>query len=712
MAVFHDSEGNPLAAKGAIRVSNENFKIRDSFETIRPDLWEVITDSAGDVVATGGNTQGSGYIKISKSLDEDDTDTILLSKFIVDSPVRLALGMSMSQRLAGQHCSFGLVGVNDAGDIVQEMVRAEPIAIASIVQATTTLTVTTAVPHGYVPNDRIEVYDVNDSRANYGELLVATIVTPTQFTVTASPSATIPSVTIAQINGSGLVRRVDPLKGANNALAIYWEGTSANNAKIISRSQKSSLYNSVDTSMGTNHTNATQANTANFADAFNPSFMYDIRYKAESVIVRTMALDSLAAAGNTIKRSQVVPDVTSGYKIRIKASNNKAMTKPVAKIVNAVKSASTTATITTDVPHGLTVTDYIQIYGMRDQTNFVNLTTATAVASVINATTFTIAFGGSFTGNSRGGAVIKVNGGKLIAPIAQSVQSIQTTGGQMTVIGSGTWAGLLVGETVDIRGLVDNANGTVYTQYEGKFKVLSLSTTTLILEVPFSDFGLLTVGGAVFKVTDLRLHLFRAVDYTRHTVEVDGSVGNTSDNQEALPVSIPGGTVINSGTVTTLSNGQTAHDSPVTGSPLRFGNVARTALTPVSLTGDAVDAPATMLGVPIMRPYTIPELEWTYAGAGAVINTTDVALKALLAANRQYLTSIQMQNTHATVGTEIVIKDGATVIWRGFAPPDMQALHEINFNIPLKTSVGAALNFACITTGANVYVNAQGFTAP
>jgi hypothetical protein len=209
--------------------------------------------------------------------------------------------------------------------------------------------------------------------------------------------------------------------------------------------------------------------------------------------------------------------------------------------------------------------------------------------------------------------------------------------------------------------------------------------------------------------------LFRALDYTRHTVEVDGSVGNVSDQQEALPVTIPAGTTISSGTVTavtTLSNGQTAHDSPITGSPFRFGNVARTAITPVSLTGDAVDAPATMLGVPIMRPYTIPELEWTYAGAGAVIATTDVVLKALLAGNRQYLTSVQMQNTHATVGTEVVLKDGATVIWRGFAPANMQALHEINFNIPLKTSVGAALNFACITTGANVYVNAQGFSAP
>jgi len=37
---------------------------------------------------------------------------------------------------------------------------------------------------------------------------------------------------------------------------------------------------------------------------------------------------------------------------------------------------------------------------------------------------------------------------------------------------------------------------------------------------------------------------------------------------------------------------------------------------------------------------------------------------------------------------------------------------EIAFYNPLKTTANAALNFACITTGAQVYVNAQGYTAP
>jgi hypothetical protein len=92
--------------------------------------------------------------------------------------------------------------------------------------------------------------------------------------------------------------------------------------------------------------------------------------------------------------------------------------------------------------------------------------------------------------------------------------------------------------------------------------------------------------------------------------------------------------------------------------------------------------------------------------------TTDTALKAAGAATiRNYLTGIQIQNT-GTVATEVVIKDGATVIWRGYAPASMTVVADMTFPTPLRTTAAAALNFACITTGANVYVNAQGYQAP
>ena len=42
----------------------------------------------------------------------------------------------------------------------------------------------------------------------------------------------------------------------------------------------------------------------------------------------------------------------------------------------------------------------------------------------------------------------------------------------------------------------------------------------------------------------------------------------------------------------------------------------------------------------------------------------------------------------------------------------MTGSEEIVFSNPLRTTANAALNVACITTAAAVYVNAQGFTAP
>ena len=88
-----------------------------------------------------------------------------------------------------------------------------------------------------------------------------------------------------------------------------------------------------------------------------------------------------------------------------------------------------------------------------------------------------------------------------------------------------------------------------------------------------------------------------------------------------------------------------------------------------------------------------------------------VALVAAAGAGlRRYICSLQLSNNSA-VATEVVLKDGATIIWRGHLSANAP-MAEIIFENPLRTTANTALNFACITTGAAVYVNAQGFTAP
>jgi hypothetical protein len=707
LANIYNSDGSNIDRRNPLKVNtaNENSKIRDGFQSVNTDLWD-ITVADGDTVSIGGNTAGSGYVKISKSIDKEDTETMFLSKFTFDSPARIGLALSLSQRFPHQRFSFDIVGVDDYGNIVSELPLDMPIALSSIQQSTTTLTVTTQTAHGYLPGDRVSIYGVtSDSRLNYGEVLVSSVTSPTVFTVTSTPSATISSVTVGPFNGVGYVQRIDPTLYANNSLGIYLEGSSASNAKMISRTNKGTLYNSVDTSLGSNHTNATVANANAFADAFNPQYMYDLRYKAEGVIARTFPLDSLGQYGGQIKRTQVIPEIESGYKLRIRAKNNKSMSKPIARIVSASKTASTTATITTDVAHGLTTGDFITLIGMRDQTNFANQTSQVQVASVVNSTQFTVAFGASATATTQGGMVTKVNGSLLNSVSGQSVQSIQTTGGLMTVIGNTTWSGFSIGETIELRGLVDSV-GTIYPQYEGIYRVANISTTTLtLIATNVADFGLINCGGTVFKRTDLRLHFFRLLDYNRQTVEIDGSVGNIADLQEALPVNIANSP--------TISGGQTSHDGVTSGNPMRIGARARNVTpTNVSADNDTTELNATMNGTLLQKPYSVPEADFMYSGAGAVTGTTDVVIKIASGVGiRNYMTGMQLQNT-GTVATEVVIKDGSTVIWRGYLPASQTGISDVTFPTPLRTTANTALNFACITTGANVYVNAQGYTAP
>jgi hypothetical protein len=110
-----------------------------------------------------------------------------------------------------------------------------------------------------------------------------------------------------------------------------------------------------------------------------------------------------------------------------------------------------------------------------------------------------------------------------------------------------------------------------------------------------------------------------------------------------------------------------------------------------------------------VRFYAGPDDEWSYTVTTPVINTNNVALKSAVAGKKNFLTAIQLKNTHATVGTEVVVKDGGTILWRGFLNANMVNGESYTFPTPLRTIVGNSLTFACITTGASVYVSAQGF---
>ncbi|RWP19269.1 MAG: hypothetical protein EOR00_09180 [Mesorhizobium sp.] len=157
-----------------------------------------------------------------------------------------------------------------------------------------------------------------------------------------------------------------------------------------------------------------------------------------------------------------------------------------------------------------------------------------------------------------------------------------------------------------------------------------------------------------------------------------------------------------------------AHDAAIAGNPFRKAVRAVTANYTAVASGDTADAIGTTVGVPIQRPYSIPELDWSYAAAsGGEVGTADIAVKAAAAAGlRNYMTWLTAENVHATVDTELVVKDGSTVIYRGFLKALGVGPLRIPFPSPLKSTAATALNVACITTGSQVYFNCGGYVAP
>ncbi len=175
---------------------------------------------------------------------------------------------------------------------------------------------------------------------------------------------------------------------------------------------------------------------------------------------------------------------------------------------------------------------------------------------------------------------------------------------------------------------------------------------------------------------------------------------------------MPSQTVQGSVTATGIA-GAGAHDAAISGNPVRIGGRALTANYTAVATGETADLVTTLVGALISKPYAIPESDWQYAAAsGGIVNTTDVVAKAAAAAGiRNYVTGIQVRNTNA-VATEFVIKDGATVIWRTQLPASMAGSMDVQFPTPLRGTAATAVNIACITTGAAVYANLQGYIAP
>lgn len=696
--------------------ANITTKFRESFESYTPGTRWAETLGTGDFVALDGNAAAASYLVISKDPLTAGTETTVETIQTFGMPFEAAIGLSMSQRTLGQEFAVEFV------DTMTPLADVPDLEIASITQTTTTLTIDTVLDHGLSVGKSIGVRDCSNPIANYPSLVVASCPSPRQITCTAGPGGTIASQTIANPAGAkGWIYFRERLGRAQNGVSQIFENVTATNSSVYLRSESGDALPSG--TIAGNHaltvgsTAPVQLVNSPFQYAFSPSTEFRYSVQADRVQISDVGVDQVAQALSRTLRTQVIPGSEHLYKLRFRFPNNKALTVPNAQILSATKSGTTTATIVTATPHGLALGDPVVIYGIRAQgaTEFPNLLVATAVASVVDATTFTIVQGTAGTVTSYGGFVARVNGGNLgsalgySAVVAQAAVLTTLTNGvrQLVLTGNTNWASLSIGDHVNLVG-VRNATDGATVGVDGVWKVANVATTALTLvpgpgNTPPADFGSVNCGGGVIKRTEARISFVRVFDYERERVEI--MARPAGDIAGAAPVAVQNVPAV---TLTSTAVAGTVAQDAAIGNPVTVGLRASNAnVTAMSAAGDSVAQLGTMIGVGIVKPYALPEAEWAFTGA--LTTTSDVQVQAAAGAGiKRHVTWVQATNTGGTP-VDVLLRDATTTRLQFTVP----AGQSVDFALPtgIPTTANAILNVALSAAGT-VRFNALGYTAP
>lgn len=536
----------------------------------------IFSVAGGDFINTSVSSNGQQFIEISiDPLSVGETQTTVESIHPVRYPLYTEIEASISQRTYGDYF------VMEITDNVSRDVEPIEYNIVSISQSNTTLTVTLDFPFDGWLGSWVDIYGLADSRFNYTNAAIAAMsLDKKTLTITTRDEATIPSLTVTPNSTGGKLKRQAKLQNARNAVGMRFSGLSATTAAYMSRFDSGSIKETGTLTGSRLSTNASTATTyisgANGNVEIKPSSKYRIEVEPEIITFMDKPVDNAGVLYDVRQAFTAVKPLSGiDYYIRFRAVSPRSISRPVAKIVSAVKAtASTTATITTDVPHGLNVDSYVNIYGINNQTVFANLTAATKVASIISDTVFTIVIGTATIATSYGGYVSLCNGG-VTQPgaIAQVVQSVAVdANGFVTLIGTGNWAGLGgVGEYVNLLGVRNSTNGADLG-VDGVYRVSNFATTTLVLE-PVKDLkgireinglgqnlspivGVITTtnaGGAVLLRTTLRSHDFVAASYSQSVTNISGQGTRRAD--KSIPIIGVGGSMYaNQGSAASISS--------------------------------------------------------------------------------------------------------------------------------------------------------------
>lgn len=705
----------PGTAYHRVNTRNINSRFRETFESWPSDEW-IEQKASGDLVFVDGNAVGASHLVISKDPFGQGTDSYVDTVASFSMPTELAVGAHMSQNHWGHDASIEFIDREFLTD-------GNEIEILALAQTATVLTVDTVLPHGLAPGKRIGIYGCSDARYNYPSVVVASVTSPTQFTVTGGPNGAFSAqpVLTNPAGAKGFVYFRPAMSLSRNGTSLHFEFPSATIGGFYTRASAgdalpfaSGSGNSLLARQG-----VTIGSTASVALAGALPYTYSLtatnEYRltlfSDKVQWSDIPIDSLASSSNRVVRTQVVPNPAKSYFLRLKLNAQKSVTIPGARISTVTKTASTTATVTTVEPHGLETGDLVFGYGVRAfaAAEFPALTTAVAITKV-NDTQFTVTWGSSGTVTSTGGYIAKANAGCPVpGAVSQSIQSaVKTTLAdgqhQITLVGSASWSGVSISDVVNLYGVTDTSG--VSLGVDGVWKVANVSTTTLVLvnvadvTPVVADFALVNAAGAVIRRTDFRVSYVRLLDFERQRVEL--LPRPASDASSAIPV-IQQGTMAVTGSVAGTVAVDTAIGNPVTAG-LRASNANITAM---SASGDSVAWLGTMIGAGVVKPYCLQEALWDLTLSLTATTPTDI--KAAAAAGlKNHIVSIHAFNNH-TGFNDLEIYDGATLRWKlTFKAEEGK---EIFFPVGINVSAATAIR-AAATNAAGFRLNIQGYVAP
>lgn len=176
---------------------------------------------------------------------------------------------------------------------------------------------------------------------------------------------------------------------------------------------------------------------------------------------------------------------------------------------------------------------------------------------------------------------------------------------------------------------------------------------------------------------------------------------------------IGGTTIVNGGVAGSQSVGGTvATNVAITANPLNLGAQAVSSENAAVTTARQVQLVADLVGKLIVLPYANPENFVSGTITSAMTGTTSTSLVAAPAAGlRNYITQCTVSNSHATVGTDMILQDGSggTTLYVIPASPAFGGA-SITFPTPLRQPTTAtALFIANVTTGSNTKASCSGY---